>query len=114
MTDFDQFWLAYPKRVAKLDALKAWNKMKPPLQEVLTALVWQCKEWTDPKFIPYPATYLRAGQWMDERPYTKPPAFKFPERIVTAPGPIPKEALTPTDPQAVQRIMDRLAKVKAE
>ena len=68
VTDFDRFWAAYPRRTAKFDAQKAWSKLNPPIDEVLAALEWQRQEWTDPQFIPYPATWLRAGRWMDERP----------------------------------------------
>lgn len=70
---FDKFWAAYPKKVSKGDALKAWGKIKVPvetLDKILTALEWQKKlpAWMKDggQFIPYPATYLRAMGWEDE------------------------------------------------
>lgn len=70
---FNRFWLAYPKHVAKLDALKAWQALKPTpeiVDAMLEALAWQRYQpsWQKDKgaFIPYPATYLRAGRWLDE------------------------------------------------
>ena len=71
--EFDQFWKAYPRKNAKLDAMKAWKqtkKVRPALPIVLAAIVHQkaSREWLkqDGTFIPYPATWLRAGQWDDE------------------------------------------------
>jgi hypothetical protein len=74
LSDFDLFWECYPRKKAKLDALKAWNQTKdvrPPIEEIIAALETMTKEYdwrSDPKgvFLPYPATWLRAGQWDDE------------------------------------------------
>ncbi|MDE2097791.1 MAG: DUF1376 domain-containing protein [Patescibacteria group bacterium] len=72
---FDQFWAAYPKKVGKEAAFKAWKKLKKPsetLQAILLALAWQkdSAQWrkNSGQFIPNPATYLTQGRWMDERP----------------------------------------------
>lgn len=80
MTDFDRFWSCYPRRKARADAEKAWSKLKPSpeLVERIVAAVEHQKvtAWvrTDPKYIPYPATWLRAAQWEDEDdPETEPP-----------------------------------------
>jgi hypothetical protein len=78
---FDQFWAAYPRRVGKQDALKAWTKIKPDamlLAMILHAIEKQKEgaDWRkdDGQFIPHPATWLRAGRWLDEvRPYAAPP-----------------------------------------
>lgn len=82
---FDHFWAAYPRRVGKQDALKAWTKIKP--DAVLLALILKAIEnqkqgadWRkdDGQFIPHPSTWLRAGRWLDEvRPYVA-PAPKLP------------------------------------
>lgn len=68
--DFIKFWEMYPRKVAKDDAWKAWQKNKPVLSDILKALEWQTRSenWTDNngKYIPYPATYLNKGQWKDE------------------------------------------------
>lgn len=73
-TSFDVFWTAYPRKVGKDAAKKAWTQKKPPLQTVLDALAWQSVSdaWTKDggSYIPHPATYLRQGRWQDERPLT--------------------------------------------
>jgi uncharacterized protein YdaU (DUF1376 family) len=67
---FNEFYSAYPKKKNRTDAEKAWGKRKPPIDEVLKALAWQkqSKEWQKQggDFIPYPASYINAGGWMDE------------------------------------------------
>lgn len=73
--DFSLFWARYPRRVAKQDALKAWLKLKPSpelLSKILDALDWQCELWTDPEYIPYPASWLRGHRWDDEPVQAKP------------------------------------------
>lgn len=66
---FDQFWQAYPKKVGKAAALKAWEKAKPDLQAVLKALEWQKQsdQWRKDggQYIPNPATWLNQGRWDD-------------------------------------------------
>jgi len=66
-SNFDEFWLAYPKKVGKDKAKIAWSKKKPNIQLVLNALRWQvnCEQWHK-GFIPNPATYLNEGRWQDE------------------------------------------------
>lgn len=75
---FDEFWAAYPKRVGKGDARKAWAKLKPSpadLVRMLQAIAWQSKtpQWTKNagQFIPYPASWLRQERWEDE-PFNPP------------------------------------------
>ena len=81
---FDDFWLAWPKlrRQAKADALKAWNQDTPPLDAVLSALVWQRRQesWTKNfgAFIPLPATWLRGRRWEDEPPFDAPKPYRYP------------------------------------
>lgn len=78
---FDEFWTSYPRKIAKGDAEKAWSKIKPDLQVVLTALNWQTKleDWTkeNGKFVPFPATYLNSRRYEDEKPAAKPSAESF-------------------------------------
>jgi hypothetical protein len=68
--DFVLFWRAYPRKVGKPKALKAWQKLRPPLDRVLAALAWQVPspDWLEAggKYIPYPEAYLNAGRWDDE------------------------------------------------
>lgn len=69
---FDRFYGAYPKKVSKQTAVKAWNKLKPneELIERIIADVNRRKggEWRgkDKQYIPFPATYLNQRRWEDE------------------------------------------------
>lgn len=70
---FDAFWLAYPKRKSKDDAIKAWRKLTPDAalqSDILAALSWQrqASDWTKDggQFIPLPASYLNGRRWEDE------------------------------------------------
>lgn len=71
---FCRFWDAYPKRVAKKDARKAWAKLRPSVQLVdvmIAALGWQVPayQWDGAKFdyALYPASWLNGERWKDER-----------------------------------------------
>jgi hypothetical protein len=58
---FDKFWELYPKRIAKADALKAWNKAtKKKAADELIALTKAYSEskLPDMTYIPYPASWL--------------------------------------------------------
>jgi hypothetical protein len=70
--EFQQFWLAYPKKKDKQKAKQAWHKHKPPLDDVLVALSWQREsaDWQkeNGKYIKHPERYLNAGSWQDEQP----------------------------------------------
>ena len=73
--EFNAFWEMYPKRVARKDAWKAWTKLNPSKElvtKIQQALAWQTRQpdWLREggKFVPYPATWLRAERWDDEPP----------------------------------------------
>ena len=70
--DFEEFWQNYPKKEGKPKALQSWNKEKPDIDDVINALKWQKKNWTDPKYIPLPATYLNQRRFEDEPTRLKP------------------------------------------
>jgi len=70
---FAAFWKAYPKKKGKTDALKAFKKLKPTqdmLDQMLAAIEKQKKsdQWQREhgQYIPYPAKWLKHGQWEDE------------------------------------------------
>lgn len=70
---FTEWWPHYPKKVKKLDAEKAYRaalKRGVTPKELLDGLQRQKAAWkakgTEPQYIPYPATWLRAGSWEDE------------------------------------------------
>jgi hypothetical protein len=61
---FDTFWLLYPKRIAKADALKAWKQAtKKKTADELIALTKAYSEskLPDMTYIPYPASWLNKG-----------------------------------------------------
>lgn len=67
---FAVFWQAYPKKVGKKDAEKAFKKAKMPLDVLLSAIEAQKNgaQWQkeNGRFIPNPATWLNQGRWDDE------------------------------------------------
>ena len=69
MIDFLEFWKLYPRRVAKLDAQKAWKKVPEVEQQMaldfLEAMNRLCG-WPEIAFIPYPASWIRGKRWEDE------------------------------------------------
>lgn len=71
-TLFDLFWAAYPKKKAKEEARKAWNKRRPDnllLDAMLIALAEQIEsaDWQKEKgrYIPHPATWINGARWTD-------------------------------------------------
>ncbi len=76
---FDRFWEAYPKKKAKDEARRRWDKLKVTdalAQTMLDAIAEQKKsaDWTREagRFIPYPATWLNQGRWLDELSASEP------------------------------------------
>lgn len=70
---FAHFWNEFPKKRSKGDAEKAFKALKPDdnlIQKMLNAIQAQKKmeDWQkdNGKYIPYPATWLRAKGWEDE------------------------------------------------
>lgn len=68
--DFLAFWSVYPRKVAKLEALKAWKQMTREYDpaDIIAGLRRNLAglERRERQFIPHPASWLRAGRWMDE------------------------------------------------
>jgi hypothetical protein len=61
---FDTFWLLYPKRVAKADALKAWKqvlKKKTADEMIGLTKAYSESKLPDMTYIPYPASWLNKG-----------------------------------------------------
>lgn len=70
---FERLWQAYPRKVAKADAEKAFAKLgadEALLTVLLEAIAKQSAwpEWREDggKFIPHPATWLNGKRWLDE------------------------------------------------
>ena len=65
--DFNDFWALYPRKTAKKYAQTAWDRIaKKYHKDIIEDL--KKRKWDDPRFIPYPATYLNGQRWLDEKP----------------------------------------------
>lgn len=71
--EFESWWKAYPRKVAKGDARKAWMQtrtIRPQLPQLLAAVdaARRCDQWRRDggQYVPYPATWLRGERWADE------------------------------------------------
>ncbi len=71
---FDLFWAAYPAKLAKTAAIKAWNRLTP--DDATTSRIVadvqarrNSHDWTKDmgQFIPHPSTYLNQRRWEDSR-----------------------------------------------
>lgn len=72
---FDRFWEAYPRKTAKQEAIKAFEKLKPDamLIETMVKAVERQKQsaqWQEDggRYIPHPATWINQHRWEDELP----------------------------------------------
>ncbi len=70
---FEEFWLYWPKKVARSAAIVAWGKLRPdPTLRAMIAADVESRasspDWMNEggKFIPYPATYLNGRRWEDQ------------------------------------------------
>jgi len=69
---FSIFWESYPKKVGKVDAERAWNKVKdkPEIDAILKSIEdhKRSEQWIkeNGQFIPNPATFINQGRWFDE------------------------------------------------
>lgn len=70
---FAEFWMRYPKKKSKVDAEKAWAKLKPSPElrgQMLAALDKHVRsvEWRKDAghYIPHPATWLNKRRWEDQ------------------------------------------------
>jgi hypothetical protein len=71
---FERFWKAYPRKKSKGQAEKAWKSISPDqvlVLRILSALeiAKTSGDWLRDggRYIPYPATWLRAMGWEDEQ-----------------------------------------------
>jgi hypothetical protein len=70
---FEEFWIAFPKKIAKAIAQRSWNKINPDenMKTIIIAAIAKHKsteQWqkNDGQFIPHPATWLNQRRWEDE------------------------------------------------
>lgn len=67
---FAEFWKAYPKKVGKETARRAFSRLKAKEKNVdmliqAINIQKQSRQWRDPQYIPYPATWLNGKRWQD-------------------------------------------------
>lgn len=77
--NFQRFWDAYPRKVNKPGALRAFAKIDPDealLEKMLSAIAKQkaSAQWLEGngQYIPHPATWLNGQRWEDEVQAAKP------------------------------------------
>src|SRR5262245_57777096 len=66
---FLEFYTAYPKKKSRKDAAKAYAAARRDgvsHETIMAGLARAKPSWRDPQFIPYPASWLRAGGYEDE------------------------------------------------
>lgn len=70
---FDEWWRLYPRKVAKQQAWRIWERIKPDdlvFAKMLATLALQVTsvDWLRDggKFIPHPSTYLHQGRYEDD------------------------------------------------
>ena len=103
---FDDFWLLYPRRVARRDAMKAWAQMTQAEQmAAVVAMVDWRRVWAtkDREFLPYPATWLRGARWEDELPDTDAPGA-----AAHAPAVLPVQGERVAMPEKVRAALAKL------
>lgn len=105
---FQAFWDRWIRKVAKVEAQKAWNQVVTPEDEepIQRALDWQNPifEAREPEYRPHAATWIRGRRWEDEPPTKK----TTPNRITANVRPIPTEQTTQREAIArIQMLIDR-------
>ena len=66
--DFEAFWRAYPRKVGKGAAAKAWLRAKTlSYPDTIIAAVTRHRFDHRERFIPHPATWLNQERWLDEQ-----------------------------------------------
>jgi hypothetical protein len=86
--EFEQFYAAYPRKVARRHAEKIWLQLKVDAElyrKIMDGLAQQCAVWEDDgtakQFIPHPGTWLNGHRWEDEIEALAQRSEKPPERI---------------------------------
>lgn len=80
-TPFDEFWSAYPRKVGKGQARKAYaTALKKTDHDTLLAAIRATPPPEDPKYFPHASTWLNGERWLDE---TWPPKGNGEDRVYT-------------------------------
>lgn len=100
---FGQFWNAYPKKVGRVLALKAWSKLDSTSRDAAILGVRTYPFSADRQYVPNPASWLNGRRWEDEAtlPLVTPPDPKAAER----------KARAERDAEAQRKAMAEIAEV---
>ena len=84
---FDDFWMSYPKKVNKKEALSAWKKAKRPELDIIIQAIEKQKlsdQWMKDggQYIPYPSSWLNKERWNDEGIEQHPLAGKVSDKTI--------------------------------
>ena len=74
--DWSAFWAAYPHKVGKGAARKAWKsaiKKADPAEIIAGAERYRADRGRDPKYTAHPSTWLNGERWSDQRTETQQP-----------------------------------------
>ena len=75
LSAFDDFWRAYPKKVAPADAMRAFTRAierAPPNEIIQGAMRYAAeREGEDLRYTKNPATWLNKNCWTDQRPTSR-------------------------------------------
>lgn len=74
---FEEFYTAYPRKVGKPAALRAYRaalKRKAKHPDIMAGLARYMATRPDPRYIPYPATFLNQSRWEDQSDAVRPAA----------------------------------------
>ena len=77
--EFMEFYLSYPRRVARGGALRAYNaaiNKGATHAEIMEGLL-RYRFSVDMHFIPYPATWLNQERWLDEQEHIAPDSMRY-------------------------------------
>jgi hypothetical protein len=74
---FAEFYAAYPRKQARLEAAKAWRKLAPDAALVVQIMAGLkryrgAKAGQEAQFVKHPASWLNARRWEDDYPATVP------------------------------------------
>lgn len=70
---FDSFWSAYPRKEAKQNAWKSFQRLNPDDELMSVMIPWigracESEQWQDKSKIPHPATWLNQRRWEGDPP----------------------------------------------
>ena len=70
---FERFWAAYPRREARQNAWKAFQKLNPDEELMSVMIPWigracESDQWQDKSKIPHPGTWLNQRRWEGDPP----------------------------------------------